>query len=293
MTNLKLSNFDFKEKNIVYIKRAAVILLSSLLFSISLNLFIVPNKFLSGGVSGIALILQYVTGLNAGYAIILINIPLFILSLRQLSKEFTLLTALGILSQSVFLILTRGISQYYNTNDLLLASICAGVINGFALGNIFRSHGSLGGTDIITMIVRRKVNFNLGKASFAINLVIVSIGSAVFGVDKGIYTLIAMYITSSVIDQVIKGFNKKNLVFIVTSKEEAIIDKITHDLRRSATVIKGKGAYSKMDKTVIYCVVATTQIPRIKQIVERTDTGAFMSILDASQVQGKGFEHPI
>lgn len=292
MSNL-INGFDFKEKNIVYVKRAAIILLSSLLFAISLNLFIVPNKFLSGGVSGIGLILQYVTGMNAGYTIILINIPLFILSLRHLSKEFTILTALGIVSQSLFLILTRGISQFYKTDDLLLASICGGVINGFALGNIFKCHGSLGGTDIITMIVRRKANFNLGKASFAINLVIVSIGSMIFGVNKGMYTLIAMYITSSVIDQVIKGFNKKNLVFIVTSKEEAIIDRITHDLRRSATVLKGKGAYSKMDKTVIYCVVATTQIPRIKQIVERIDAGAFMSILDASQVQGKGFDHPI
>jgi uncharacterized membrane-anchored protein YitT (DUF2179 family) len=293
MTNLRISNFDFREKNIVYVKRAVIILLSSLLFSLSINLFLAPNKFLSGGVSGIALILQYVTGLSAGYSVILINIPLLILSIKQLNKEFTLLTTLGIVSQSVFLILTRGVSQYYQTNDLLLASICAGVINGFALGNIFKCHGSLGGTDIITMIVRRKANFNLGKASFAINLVIVSIGSVIFGVEKGIYTLIAMYITSSVIDQVIKGFNKKNLVFIVTSKEEAIVDRITHDLRRSATVLKGKGAYSKMDKTVIYCVVATTQIPRVKQIVEKTDTGAFMSILDASQVQGKGFDHPI
>ncbi|WP_139905830.1 YitT family protein [Clostridium thermarum] len=293
MTNLRISYFDFREKKTVYAKRAIIILLSSLLFSISINLFLAPNKFLSGGVSGIALILQYVTGISAGYSVILINIPLLILSLKKLDKEFTFLTALGIVSQSVFLILTKGISKYYQTNDLLLVSICAGVINGFALGNIFKCHGSLGGTDIITMIVRRKANFNLGKASFAINLVIVSIGSLIFGVEKGIYTLIAMYINSSVIDQVIKGFNKKNLVFIVTSKEELIIDRITHDLRRSATILKGKGAYSKMEKTVIYCVVATSQIPRIKQIVEKTDGGAFMSILDASQVQGRGFDHPI
>ncbi|WP_163195151.1 YitT family protein [Clostridium thermarum] len=293
MTNLRISNFDFSEKKIVYVKRALIILLSSLLYSISINLFIAPNKFLSGGVSGIALILQYVTGLNAGYTVILINIPLLIISLKKLDKEFTLLTALGTVSQSVFLILTRGISQYYQNHDLLLACICAGVINGFALGNIFKCHGSLGGTDIITMIVRRKANFNLGKVSFAINLVIVSIGSVIFGIEKGIYTLISMYINSSFVDQVIKGFNKKNLVFIVTSKEELIIDRITHDLRRSATILKGKGAYSKMEKTVIYCVVATSQIPRIKQIVEKTDGGAFMSILDASQVQGRGFDHPI
>lgn len=284
---------DFKVKNIVYVKRIAVVILSSLIFSISLNLFIVPNKFLSGGVSGIALIVQYLTNFNAGYTIILLNIPLFLLSIKELNKEFTFLTIIGIVSQSVFLILTRGVSKYYQANDLLLACVYGGVINGFAIGNIFKFHGSLGGTDIISMILRKKANFNLGKMSFGINLVIVAVGSRYFGVEKGLYTLITMYITSIVVDQVIKGFNKKNLVFIVTNKEEVIVERITHELKRSATVIKAKGAYSKMDKTVIYCVVATAQIPRIKQIVERTDGSAFMSILDASQVQGKGFDHPI
>lgn len=293
MESRRISSIDFREKNIVYIKRAIIVMLSSLMFSISLNMFIAPHKFLSGGVSGIALIVQYITKINAGYTVIILNIPLFILSYVKLNKEFTFLTIVGIVSQSVFLVITRDISRYYHTNDLLLSGIYGGVINGFALGNIFKYHGSMGGTDIITMIFRKKSNINLGKLSFAINIVIVSVGSIFFGVEKGLYTLIAMYITSTVIDQVIKGFNKKNLVFIVTNKEEAIVDGITHGLRRSATVLRGKGAYSQMDKTVIYCVVGTSQIPRIKQIVERTDSSAFMSILDASQVQGKGFEHPI
>ncbi len=293
MENRRKNSIEFKEKNIVYVKRVAIILLSSFIFSISLNLFVTPNRFLSGGISGIALILQYLTSINAGYYIILLNIPLFVLSYLKLDKQFTLLTIIAIVSQSFFLIITKDISKLYHPNDLILSGIYAGVINGFAIGNIFKFHGSMGGTDIISMIFRKRSNINIGKLSFIINIVIVSIGSVFFGIEKGLYTLIAMYISSSVIDQVIKGFNKKNLVFIVTTKEEIIIEKITRDLRRSATVIRGKGAYSQMDKTVIYCVVGTSQIPRIKQIVERTDAGAFMSILDASQVQGKGFEHPI
>lgn len=284
---------EIKLKYGIYLKRSLLILLSSLLFSLSLNLFVVPNHFLSGGVSGIALILQYITGINAGYSIIILNIPLFILSYKKLPKEFTALTALGTIAQAVLMILTKGISKCYTINDLLLASICHGVIGGFAIGNIFKYHGSLGGTDIVAMMVRKKNNFNIGKASFAINVVIISFGAIFFGLDRAIYTFISMYISTSVIDKVIKGFNKKNLVFIVTNKEELIIEKITNDLRRSATVVRAKGGYSKADKTVIYCVLSTPQIPRLKQIVEKCDEGAFMSILDAAEVQGKGFEHPI
>ncbi len=293
MLENKEDKSEINEKYKNYAKRASLILLSSLLFSLSLNLFVVPNHFLSGGISGIALILQYITDINAGYTIIILNIPLFIISYKKLPKEFTILTSFGTITQAILMIVTKGIVRYYSINDLLLASICHGVIGGFAVGNIFKCHGSLGGTDIVAMIFRKKSNFNIGKASFAINVVIISFGAIFFGLDKAIYTFISMYISSSVIDQVIKGFNKKNLVFIVTNKEELIVDKITKDIRRSATIVKAKGGYTKADKTVIYCVLSTPQIPRVKQIVESCDKEAFMSILDAAEVQGKGFEHPI
>ncbi|MDP4089263.1 MAG: YitT family protein [Bacillota bacterium] len=293
MESKKVNIMNFYNEYLPYLKRSAIVLLSSLIYSISLNMFIIPHKFLSGGVSGIALIFQYATGFNAGYTIIILNIPLFVLSYLILNKEFTFLTIIGIVGQSVFIVATKDISRFFYPTDPLLSGIYGGVINGFAVGSIFKNHGSSGGTDVISMIFRKKANINIGKASFSINLVIVSVGSVFFGVEKGLYTLIAMYITSAVVDQVIKGFNKKNLVIIITNKEEAVVDRITHDLRRSATVMRGKGAYSQMDKTVIYCVVATSQIPRIKQFVERSDPGAFMSILDASQVLGKGFDHPI
>lgn len=293
MSDSNVNKSELRSKYKIYVKRAVLIFLSSLLFSLSLNLFVVPNHFLSGGVSGIALILQYVTGINAGYAIIILNIPLFILSYKKLPREFTVLTTIGTITQAILMIATKGVVRHYTINDLLLASICHGVIGGFAVGNIFKHHGSLGGTDIVAMIVRKKSNFNIGKASFAINVVIISFGAIFFGVDKAIYTFISMYISTSVIDQVIKGFNKKNLVFIVTNKEELILEKITKELRRSATVVKAKGGYTKADKTVIYCVISTPQIPRLKQIIEKCDEEAFMSILDAAEVQGKGFEHPI
>ncbi|MDT8715857.1 YitT family protein [Clostridium sp. 19966] len=290
---LSIKDWFKNENTSVYLNRIAMILLSSFLFSFSLNAFVVPHKLLSGGVSGIALLVQYVTSFKVEYTVILLNIPLFILSLKELNKEFTILTGIAIVSQSLFLVLTKDVAKYFYTKDALLSCICAGVINGFCLGTLFKNHGSLGGTDIITMIFRKKFNMGIGSMSFIMNLIIISFGGIIFGTEKALYTLIIMYITAAFIDKVIKGFNNKNLAFIVTTQSEIITELITNELRRSATVIKAKGAYTQADRMVVYCVVETKQIPKVKYIVDRADSGAFMVVLDASQVQGKGFDLPI
>lgn len=256
-------------------------------------MFIVPHKLLSGGISGIALITQYLSNIPAGFIIILLNIPLLVLSLKELDKEFTILTLAGTICQSLFLILTRNISTIYHTNDIILSCICGGVINGIASGIVFSNHGSLGGTDIISMILRRKYNLEIGNVSFGINLLIVSIGSMFFGVERGLYTLISMYIASSVLDKVINGFDRKKMLLIVTDKETEIIEKIHQDLNRSSTLLYGLGTYTKAEKKLVYCVVSLSQVPKAKQIVDNADPYAFMSILDTSEIQGRGFKKAI
>ncbi|MFL0245385.1 YitT family protein [Candidatus Clostridium stratigraminis] len=278
---------------VLTLKRALYIACASLFSSIAINMFIVPHKLLSGGVSGIALITQYLFYIPAGLIIILLNIPLLILSLKELDKEFTILTLTGTICQSLFLILTRNISMVYHTNDILLSCIYGGVINGIAFGIVFSNHGSLGGTDIISMILRRRYNLEIGNVSFGINILIVSIGSAFFGVEKGLYTLISMYIASSVLDKVIKGLDRKKMLLIVTDKEKEIIDKIHLDLHRSSTLLYGLGTYTKAEKKLVYSVVSLSQVPKAKQIVENADPYAFMSILDTSEIQGKGFKKAI
>lgn len=274
-------------------KRLIIIALASLLSSIGLNMFIVPHKLLSGGVSGIALIIQYVLSFPAGIVIIILNLPLFILSIKELDKEFTFLTIAGTVLQSLFLIITRDVSKLYLPKDMILSCIYGGVLHGIALGVIFSNHGSLGGTDIISMILRRRFSFEIGKVSFGINLLIVLIGSIFFGIERGLYTLISMYIVSYVIDKVINGFDIKKMILIVTDKENDIIDKIKSDLKRGATLLYGVGTYTKTPKKIIYCVVTLSQVPKLKSIVENADSYAFMSIIDASEIQGKGFKKPI
>lgn len=278
---------------ILTIKRAFYIAAASLLSSIGINMFLVPHKFLSGGVSGVALITQYLFNIPAGIIIILLNIPLLILSLKELDKEFTILTLVGTLCQSFFLILTRNVSLLYHANDMILSCIYGGVINGIAFAIVFSNHGSLGGTDIISMILRRKYSFEIGKISFGINILIVSIGSVFFGIERGLYTLISMYIVSTVLDKVINGLDKKKMLLIVTDKDKEIIEKIHQDLKRSSTLLYGLGTYTRSQKKLVYSVVSLSQLPKAKQIVENADPFAFMSILDTSEIQGKGFKKAI
>jgi uncharacterized membrane-anchored protein YitT (DUF2179 family) len=274
-------------------KRILIIVAGSFISSVGLNMFIIPHKLLSGGVSGISLILQYLTGIHAGIFIILFNIPLFILSIKELDKEFTLLTIIGTLCQSLFLIVTKDASKLFYSEDLLLSCIYGGTLNGIALGIIFSNYGSLGGTDIISMILRRRYSLEIGRISFGINVVIVSIGAIFFGIERALYTLVSMYLISAVLDNVINGFDRKKMLLIVTDKEKEIIDGIHQDLKRSSTLLYGIGTYTGKQKKLVYTVVSLSQVPKAKRIVEAADPYAFMSIIDTSEVQGKGFKKSI
>lgn len=290
---IKDGELFLRSKPLVTVKRALFIAAASLISSIGLNMFIVPHKLLSGGVSGIALIIQYLSGISAGIFIILFNIPLIILSIKELDKEFTILTIVGTLCQSTFLILTRNVSQLYSTNDMILSCIYGGVIHGIASGIVFSNHGSMGGADIVSMIIRRRSSLEIGKITFSINLLIVLTGSVFFGIERGLYTLISMYIVSTVVDKVIDGFDRKKMLLIVTDKDKEIIEKIHQDLKRSSTLLYGMGTYTKTQKKMVYCVVSLPQLPKAKSIVESADPYAFMSIIDTSEIQGRGFKKSI
>lgn len=267
------------------------IIFGSFLASIGVNMFLIHAKLLSGGVTGLALIVQYLFKIEAGYIILLSNIPLFILSLKKLDKEFTIYSLVGTLSFSLSLVLTHSISNILNINDKLLYCLYGGVVNGIGFGLVFTHRGSTGGFDIVTMIIRKKhSNLNIGTISFIINLIIVSISAFIFGLPNALYTLIAMYTTSFVMDNVVKGLRQTKSVFIITEREEEISKFIMMNLHRGVTYLYGEGAYTKEHRKILYCIIPLSQLPELKNIVTKVDEKAFISILDASEVQGKGFK---
>jgi uncharacterized membrane-anchored protein YitT (DUF2179 family) len=270
------------------------IIFGSFIGSIGINMFLIHAKLLSGGVTGIALIFQYLFKMQAGYTILVLNIPLFILSGFELNKKFTIYSMVGTLSLSLSLILTHPVANILNINDNLLYCLYGGVVCGLGYGLVFTHHGSTGGFDIISMIIRRKyTNFNIGRITFIVNLLIVSISSLIFGLPTALYTLIAMFITSFVLDNVVKGLSQKKLVLIITEKEEEIADIIMTQLNRGVTNIYGEGAYTKKQRKILYCIIPLSQLPELKTIVKTIDKTAFLTIADATEVQGKGYRNTV
>ncbi|MBC8061542.1 MAG: YitT family protein [Clostridiaceae bacterium] len=270
------------------------IMLGSFLSSIGVNLFLIHAGLLSGGVTGIALILQYLFKIQAGYVVLILNVPLFLLSLKKLNIKFSLYSLVGILTFSISLIVTQPISNILNINDKLLYCIYGGVVNGIGFGLVFSHRGSTGGFDIISMLIRKKfTNYNIGKISFGINLIIVTISAFIFGLPNALYTLITMFITSIVLDNIVKGFNQSKVVLIITEKEEEVVKLIMKKLNRGVTCLYGEGAFTKEQKKVLYCIIPLSQLPEIKELITNVDKMAFLSILDASEVQGKGFRPSI
>lgn len=279
-----------------YSKKIFLIFWGCLISSVGTNLFIIPSKLLSSGVSGISLIIQYLTDIPMGYSFLVLNIPLLIVSYFMINKKFTFFTVIATVFLSLLLILTAPLSNILSPvpdTQRLLYCIYGGVLNGLGVGLVFTNEGSTGGMDIISMIFKKKYDIDVGSASFAINLVIVAIGAIVFDFQVGLYTLIVMYISSLVIDKVIKGFSRRKMLLIITNKEKDVSSAIINDLKRGVTILYGEGAYTGNKRNVMYCIVSTRQIPQIKKLIKEIDNTCFISIVDTSEVEGNGFKNPL
>lgn len=285
---------NYKMINKESFKDIAFIILGSSITSVGINLFLSHAKLLSGGVTGVALIIQYLTGFQAGAAILLLNIPLFILSFFRLDKKFTLYSLIGTVSLSLFLIITHPISAILNLNDKLLLCLYGGVMNGLGFGIVFTHNGSTGGFDIIAMLLKRKYgHIELGKISFSLNCIIVAVGAAFFGLSNGLYTLTSMFVSSTLVDKVVNGLKRNKMVLVITDKEEEIKVAVMKNLHRGVTFLYGEGAYTHTDRKVLYTIIHLNQMPEMKLIVKEIDPTAFMTIVDASEVEGKGFKNAL
>lgn len=267
------------------------ILLGCMIASLGVNLFLVHAKLLSGGATGVALILEYTLNVPAGIVVLLINIPLIILSYKKLDKSFTIYTTIGMLCLSISLMITKSFAYFINMeNDLLIFCIYGGVLCGIGYGLVFLRSGSTGGTDIITMLIRKKYsNFNIGSLGFSLNLIIVTVGAIIFGIPQALYTIISLFIQSLVLDKMLKGFNSKKLLLILTRKENEIIEYVIKDLNRGITSLFAEGEYTHDKKKMLYCIVSSHQMIELKSVVHSIDPSAFITIIDISEVRGKGF----
>lgn len=269
------------------------ILLGSLIYSIAVNGFISPHHLLSGGVTGISLILQYLSNIPSGYWILIINIPIFVIGYKFVDRDFVVLSLIGTLAMSLLLILTKDIATTLKVDDIIISTIFGGVLTGVGAGIIFKAGASQGGTDIIAIIIRRKYGIKISTLYFALNGIIALLGVFITSLKLTLYTLVLMYIKSIAIDKTIVAFNKKKILLIVTSKEKEVSEVIINKIGRGTTFLYGEGAYTGIKRKIIYCVVTENELHRVKKLIEKIDEKALISIADAIDVQGRGFIKPL
>lgn len=270
--------------------KIVLIFIGNFMCSVAFNGFFIPNKLLSGGVGGISIMLYYLTKIPTGLIIFLINVPIFLIGARIIDEKFSIYSFISMLSFSFYLGATQGIEQYIKLDDVLLASIFGGILNGLGMGLLFSNRISQGGMDIIAAVFKRKYNINIGTALMGVNTLIVALSSTLFGLKPAMYTFIAMYIAYRLVDKVQECFRANKTAVIISDKSDELAKAIFDKLHRGVTFLQGEGAFTKCNKKVIYCIVTSTQVGKLKEIIEQVDPNAFVTINNLQEVKGTGFK---
>ena len=264
-----------------------LITLGSIIIGIGLKAIVIPHGMITGGFSGAGILLFYYTGiLTPGIWYLLLNIPVFILGWIFISKRFLLYSLYG----TIILTIAIDFIQFeIPVNDLMLAVLAGGTIVGAGAGIVFRSLGSAGGNDIISVILNQKFGIRIGTYNFSFNFALFLFSFGSLNTDLILYSMAMSYITSQVIEYFMTLFNQRKMIFIISNNPRKITDEIMSKLKRGATLLKGEGSYTGKEKDVILTVVNTFQIKRVEEIVFTIDPGAFLITENTFNVLGEGF----
>ncbi len=270
--------------------RVLKILLGSAVFALGIQWFYHPAALLSGGVTGIAMMINYITRWPTGTMMFIMNLPLFIIAFKNYGWRFVAGSLLGTFASSLFIDLLS-LVNFNITTEPFLASVYGGIITGLGLGIVYSTGATTGGTDIVAKLIRERYPYvNFGTMILVLDGVIIAAYAVMFRkFDKAMYTVIAVYIAARVIDLVLYGSSQSKLCHIISEYSDDIKAAIVEKLNRGVTVLQGKGAYSGQDKQILLCVVKRQQIVEIKKIVKNIDKRAFVIVTDTRDVFGEGF----
>ncbi|MGE5474613.1 MAG: YitT family protein [Ignavibacteriales bacterium] len=269
------------------VKPIALIIVGALLAAVGLELFLIPNNIIDGGIIGVSIIFSYIFKLPLGLFIFFLNLPFLFIGYKQIGKTFAITTLLGVFALSLF---TYSLKSYGSvTQDLLLSTVFGGVLLGVGVGTIIRNGGSLDGTEIISIIINRNISFSVGEIVMFFNIFILLSAGFVFGWEKAMYSLITYFIAYKSIDATIEGVEQMKAVTIISTKPKDIQEAIYSRLGRNITFLYGKSGYTGIYKEIIYCVVSRLELAKLKKIVLDFDPDAFIAIEHVSDVVGRRF----
>ncbi len=271
-----------------YVRKYFQLCVGAVIAAVGLELFLIPNNVIDGGVVGLSIMASSVSGMSLGIFLILFNIPFLFLGYKQIGKSFAAATIVSICFLSFW---SEVIGEFPKvTDDSFLAAIFGGIIDGIGVGLIMRAGGSLDGTEIVAIIMDRRSVWSVGEVVMFINLFILSGAGLLFGWDKAMYSLFAYYVISKTIDVTIKGLDESYAVMIVTNEPFEITAALNDRLGRGVTLLHGAGGYTGQSKEVLYCVVTRLEVDKLKEIVLDKDENAFVTINVVHDIVGGRFK---
>lgn len=264
----------------------------SMMVALAFNIFLVPNQIAPGGLSGLAQLVNALTGWPIGLVIAALNIPLLAVAWRLRGKVFILRTLLSVALLSLLIDTLKmpeavtGLLQ----GELLLSTVFGGLISGLGMGLVITGDSSTGGTDLVAIIIHKRLpHIRIASLLMAVDALVVLGAVFVFDLERALYALICVFITSRCMDFVETGMTSAKAFFIISKQQEAITRRLVNEMERGVTLLSARGAYHNDDKNVIFCVVARQQIQPVKRLVKQEDPGAFVVISDVKEALGEGF----
>lgn len=277
-----------RNRKIILLERIIMVVIGAVIMAVGLELFLIPNDIMDGGIVGISIILAHLFKIPTGVFIFILNIPFMYVGYKQIGKTFAVTTGFGIAVLSASSIYLHSFNQF--TNDSLLATVFGGIMLGIGVGLVIRHGGSLDGTEILAILFNRKLPFSVGEFIMFINIIIFTIAGFVFTWEQAMYSAIAYYIAFKMIDIVVQGLDESKSVYIISDNMDEIGSAIMHRLGRGVTYLIGEGAFTGEEKKVIFTVINRLEESKLKSIVTELDENAFLAIGNIAEVRGGRFK---
>lgn len=267
------------------------IIIGVFLVALSLEYFFIPNNIVAGGLSGFAIVINhYIPTISTGPLVFIMDLILFIIGFIFLGKGFGIKTIVSSFTLAgTMIIIEKFFNPHALTNDLMLASIFGTFLTAVGMAIVFNANASTGGTDTIAKILNKYFRIDIGKSLLVVDFVITLLGALTFGIDVGLYGLLAVIMNGFAIDKVIEGFNVCKEITIISSKNNEIGKFIMNDLGRGCTYLRGIGGFSGKDTFVLYTVLGRSEFIKLKQHIAKIDSDAFIIVGEAHEVMGEGF----
>lgn len=273
------------------IQRYFFIIIGVTLAAVALELFLIPNSVIDGGIIGISLILNFMTGIPFGILILIINLPFLFFGYKHIGKNFFISSSVAIVLLAVIEFPLKSVGPF--VTDPLLATVFGGILLGAGVGLVIRNGGALDGTEILGILLTRKIPFSVGEFVMFFNIFIFGWAGFVLTWEKAMYSILTYYIASKAIDIIIQGLEDTKAVIVVSDEYEELSAAITERLGRSVTLLHGKGGYNDNEKEIIYVVITRLEISKLKQIVRDMDPSAFVTITNIQETHGAAFKSAI